>query len=121
MKRKDILFLLITTAIFVFVWIVFSVYHNLLTSTIPEILSIQISPISSNFDTKTLDQLKNREKFEPIFESAIILSVTPSPVSSSSSSTFQVQTASPSATSTSLSTSPLSPTSSATSGGTLAQ
>lgn len=101
MKRKDIMFLLITTAIFVFIWIVFSIYHNLLTSTIPEILSIQITPISPTFDTKTLDKLKKREKFQPLFESAIIPSLTPSITHSQNPSVPSNQTATPSGSATS--------------------
>lgn len=49
-------------------WIGFSLYHNSVMSTIPQGLSIQIVPIQPKFDTETLENLKKREKIEPILE-----------------------------------------------------
>lgn len=68
MKQKDILLLLIPFSLVVILYIVFSIYHNIVTSTIPEVLNIQITPISPDFDQKTIMDIKNREKVTPIFE-----------------------------------------------------
>lgn len=68
MKRREILFLIISTFILVVVWVGFSVYHNAVTSTISQALSIQITPISPTFDMQTFEKLKEREKVSPLFE-----------------------------------------------------
>lgn len=81
MKQKDILLILISISIIVLAWIGFSIYHNLITSTIPEVLNVQISPIKPTFDTKTISELKTRTKVEPVFE--LRTSVTPTPTTSS--------------------------------------
>lgn len=68
MKRKDIILLVIPFFILVLIWIGFSIYHNAVTSTIPEVLNIQITPIPPTFDERTILNLKNREKVLPVFE-----------------------------------------------------
>lgn len=68
MKRKEILFLLISVFILVFAWIAFSIYHNSVTSTIAEPLGVQISPINPSFDNETFAKLKKRQKIQPLFE-----------------------------------------------------
>ncbi|HYM64919.1 MAG TPA: hypothetical protein VES68_00315 [Candidatus Sulfotelmatobacter sp.] len=68
MKRKDILVILIPTFIFVILWIIFSIHHAINTPTITEATDIQITSISPNFDTKTLDSLKKRTSVSPIYE-----------------------------------------------------
>ncbi|MDP3988201.1 MAG: hypothetical protein Q8P80_03600 [Candidatus Levybacteria bacterium] len=68
MKQREILFILISTLILVLMWIGFNIYHNAKTSTIPQTLSIQISPINPTFDMETIERLKNREKVQPVFE-----------------------------------------------------
>lgn len=68
MKQKDILFLLASTLIVVLLWIIFSVYHNLAVTTISKSTTTQIIPISPDFDTKTIENLKKREKILPIYE-----------------------------------------------------
>lgn len=62
--------LTILTSVFILVliWIALSIYHNTITSTIPEALSIQVAPISPAFDTQTLEKLKKRKIVEPSFE-----------------------------------------------------
>lgn len=80
MKKKDILFIIISAFILVIAWISFNIYHNAITSTIPEATNIQIAPIPKTFDIKTLDELKKREKIAPIFE----IQTSPIPVSTSS-------------------------------------
>lgn len=68
MKRKDILIILIPTFIFALLWIIFSIHHAANTPTITENTSVQISPISPTFDTKTIDALKKREVVTPLYE-----------------------------------------------------
>lgn len=77
MKPKDILLLLIPATLLVIAWIVFNIYHNSVTSTISESLSTNILPISPNFDTKTISNLKQREKVVPLFEFKKIETPTP--------------------------------------------
>lgn len=73
MKQKDILLLLIPFSLIVALYIIFSIYHNIVTSTIPEVLNIQITPISPDFDQRTITNLKKREKITPVFEAGKIL------------------------------------------------
>ncbi len=68
MKRKDILVILIPSFIFAVLWIIFSIHHALNTPTISQAESIQITPISPNFDTKIFEELKKRENITPIYE-----------------------------------------------------
>lgn len=81
MKQKDILLLLIPFSLLVVLYIGLSVYHNLVTSTIPEAVNIQITPISPDFDQKAIMEIRNREKVVPVFEEAAPQS---SPVATSS-------------------------------------
>lgn len=69
MKRSEALFLLISVSILVFAWIVFNIHHSSITSTIPEDVNKQIVPLNPQFDTKTLGELKKRNKVTPILES----------------------------------------------------
>lgn len=68
MKQKDIILLVVPLFFLVLVWIIFSVYHNRVSSTIPETLNVQITPIEGRFDEKTINELKDRENLLPIFE-----------------------------------------------------
>jgi hypothetical protein len=77
MKQKDYLFILISSAIVVVIWITFNILHNVLTSTISESLGQQLVPIAGTFDTQTLDSLKKRAHVTPLF--IIIQSPTPTP------------------------------------------
>lgn len=69
MKQKDLLILLISAFILVIAWIIFSIYHNSVTSTIPQNLNVQIVPINSDFDSKTIKKLKERENIMPVYTS----------------------------------------------------
>lgn len=89
MNRRQVLIILIPTFLFVVFWIIFSIYHSIVTSTISENVDMQITPISPNFDTKTIENLKKREKATPIYEiSGTSLNVpsAPSPIPISTSS-----------------------------------
>jgi len=68
MKQKDVLFLLIPVTLLVISWIVFNIYHNSVTSTISDTLNTNIAPITPNFDTKTISNLKERERVAPLFQ-----------------------------------------------------
>jgi hypothetical protein len=67
MKKNQILIILVPSFIFVIAWIGFSVYHNIITSTISDSLSVQIAPIAPSFDTNTIGALKNRLQVTPIY------------------------------------------------------
>lgn len=68
MKQKDIILLVVPMFILVVAWIVFSIYHNSVTSTIPEALNVQITPIEGKFDKETINNIKKRERILPSFE-----------------------------------------------------
>lgn len=71
MKQRDIVTLVVPFFILIILWIIFSVYHNSVTSTIPETLNIQITPISPSFDEKAISDLKKRERVLPSFETPV--------------------------------------------------
>jgi len=84
MKQRDIYILLISSFVLVVIWIVFTIYHNSVTSTIPEVLNIQIVPIKPDFDLKTVSDIKTRNDITPVYDSIIkseneALSITPTP------------------------------------------
>ncbi|MDO8620956.1 MAG: hypothetical protein Q7R31_01610 [Candidatus Levybacteria bacterium] len=81
MKQKDIILILTLTSIIVISWIAFSVYHNLATSTISQVQSVDIKSINPTFDTKTIDKLKKRDRVSPIYE----LLPTPIPIKQATS------------------------------------
>jgi hypothetical protein len=83
MKKNDTLLILVPLFIFVVLWIGFSIYHNIITSTISAPLSAQIEPITPNFDTNTIDGLKSRENITPVYTLSVpvqnvIISASPS-------------------------------------------
>jgi len=106
MKQKDLLFLLVSVFIMAFAWILFSIIHNAITSTIPETVSIQISPISPSFNIKVIEKLKNKIKviavdsFENVpgttnvgTDSAILPPLIPTPSATTSAIPTQTQQA----------------------------
>lgn len=68
MKQRDIILLAVSYFLLVVIWLVFSIYHNSVTSNIPEAVNIQVSPINPQFDEKTILELKQRENILPSFE-----------------------------------------------------
>lgn len=68
MKQKDILTILILLFVFVAAWVGFNIYHNIVSSTIPKTTKQDISAIAPDFDIKTVDKLKQRQKINPSFE-----------------------------------------------------
>ncbi len=67
MKRKDALIILIPSLIVAILWVVFSVYHNYINSTIPNDINMQILSINPDFDTNTINQIKSRKTVLPIY------------------------------------------------------
>jgi len=79
MKQKDIVTLLIPSFILIVVWIIFSIYHSSVTSTIPPVVGIQISPIKPIFDMDAVSKLKQRQKVTPIYEAKPAPAPSPTP------------------------------------------
>jgi len=67
MKRGDFLFLLISSVILVISWIVFTIIHQSVTSTISETVASDILPIPGTFDIQTINTLKNRPQISPVY------------------------------------------------------
>ena len=83
MKRKDILMILIPSFIFAIAWIIFSIHHNIASSTISETVNVQIAPISANFDLDAIASLKTRQNIALTYRTDIpiqniIIPATPS-------------------------------------------
>lgn len=83
MKKNDILMILIPSFIFAFAWIGFSLLHNIATSTISKTLDVQITPISPDFDTNTIAELKKRANVVPIYQITIPIQNIVIPIASS--------------------------------------
>jgi hypothetical protein len=60
--------ILIPSLIFVIAWIVFSILHNIATSTIAEPLNTQIIQIAPSFDANTIAILKKRQNVTPSYQ-----------------------------------------------------
>lgn len=73
LKKREIIFILGSTFIVVVAWVLFSIYHSIVTSTIPDALSITIAPIGKSFDVVTIENLKSRQRIIPISQSDILL------------------------------------------------
>jgi hypothetical protein len=63
---KDLLFVSISSFIVVAAWIGFNLYHTWVTTTITPDMQVQISAITPDFDTATLQKLKARKQITPI-------------------------------------------------------
>lgn len=70
MKNKDILLIVVPSFLLIIAWVAFNIYHNTVSSTIPETLNVQIVPINPSFDSKTIQSLKNRARIEPMYQSS---------------------------------------------------
>jgi hypothetical protein len=68
MKQKDIITLLVPSFILIVAWIIFSIYHSSVASTITPVVNIQISPITPTFDMNAISQLKQRQTVTPVYE-----------------------------------------------------
>jgi len=67
MKQKDFTIVLISLFILTILWVVFSLYHNYITSTIKDPLSYQIISIEGKFEKDTLNELLKRKKVTPLY------------------------------------------------------
>lgn len=69
MRPKDLSIIAIFTFVTAVAWIILSLYHTKVTSTISPALQKQIEPISPRFDKTTIDRLKKqRKKLEVLTE-----------------------------------------------------
>ena len=68
MKQKDFLIILVPAFILTILWVVFSIYHNYVTSTIKDPLTFQTIPIDGKFDKLTIENIKNRQRVDPLYE-----------------------------------------------------
>lgn len=71
MKQRDLLIILVPAFLLSILWIIFSIYHNLTTSTIKDPLNSQIIPIEGKFDTATINKLKEKQRVNPLFNIAV--------------------------------------------------
>lgn len=65
MKRKEAYILLLSTSVLIFAWVLFSILHSAISSTISENLNVQILPINPTFDVQTIEKLKTRIRVSP--------------------------------------------------------
>lgn len=79
MKQRDIITLLVPSFILIVAWIIFSIYHNSVASTITPVVNIQISPITPTFDMNAISKLKQRQTVTPIYETSATATPTPAP------------------------------------------
>ena len=79
MKQRDIITLLIPSFILILAWIIFSIYHSSVSSTITSTVGVQISPIKPVFDVETISKLKQRQRVTPIYEIQATQTPTPAP------------------------------------------
>lgn len=68
MRQNELILFVVSIFIVVVAWIGFNIYHSHTTSTISEVVKIEIRSISPDFDTKTVEKIKGRTKIEPIFD-----------------------------------------------------
>ena len=67
MKQKDLLTLLIPMFLVTILWVIFNIYHNHVTTTITDPLTVQIIPLDGKFNKTSLESIKNRKRTEPLF------------------------------------------------------
>ena len=79
MKQRDIITLLVPSFILILAWIIFSIYHSSVASTITPVVNIQISPIKPIFDMDAVSKLKQRQKVTPVYEIQAVATPTPAP------------------------------------------
>lgn len=67
-KRKETIIILWMTFVTVAAWIVLSIYHIWVNSTISPIDASAIAPIDPKFDMNTINKLRMRERVEPLYQ-----------------------------------------------------
>lgn len=68
MKKNDLLFILTSSCILVAIWIVFSIYHASVSTTINQTIVQEIKPINPTFNTAAIDQIKTRQQITPVYD-----------------------------------------------------
>lgn len=98
MKQKDIFYLLVSSFIVIVIWIGANLWHIQNETKLSDLVLMQSTPINPLFDRQTLNKLKERSQATPLFslksasQSATLTptpavpTVSPTPVTSSSSS-----------------------------------
>lgn len=79
MKQKDLLIILIPSFLITILWVIFSVYHNYVTSTIKDPLTYQIIPIDGTFNMQGIEKIKERRNFDPVYTFQGGVELTPTP------------------------------------------
>lgn len=79
MKQRNLVIILIPVFILTISWVIFNVYHNYVSSTISDPLSLHIIPIQGSFDTQTIEEIQQRKRVNPLNEIIIQISGTPTP------------------------------------------
>lgn len=64
--QKNILIILIPSAVLTLAWIIFGIYSRSVTSTISSTQTKLIVPIAPTFDTPVFDQLSTRKTIRPL-------------------------------------------------------
>lgn len=91
-RQHDILFILVSSFIVVVAWIGFNIYHIYATSTISQHIQYQLTPVSPSFNQQVIQQLKNREDVNPLFEQQGVASQSASISQASSLSSGELPT-----------------------------
>ncbi len=80
MKQRHLALILVPAFILTILWVIFNVYHNYVSSTITDPLTYQIIPIEGKFDGKTIEEVRQRKRVNPLNEIIVVDdSGTPSP------------------------------------------
>lgn len=66
-RQREIIIVIISVFLLTLAWIAFDLYHNAITSTISSTLQQDIQPIDPNFDTQTVQTLKQRQFSSPSY------------------------------------------------------
>lgn len=67
-KEKNIVFILLSSAVVTLAWIGFGFYHTSVTSTLDEELTVQIRPIPKTFNASGLEEVLGRTQTAPMYE-----------------------------------------------------
>lgn len=63
-RQKNLIILLTFLLILTLTWVISSIYHSYVNSTIELPLAQDIIPIEGKFDTKTIEEIKTRKRVE---------------------------------------------------------
>lgn len=77
MKQKELLIILASLFLLTFLWVIFNIYHNYVTSTIKSPLDIQIIPIEGKFDRSTIAKIRERQRVDPLYEAQVQNEINP--------------------------------------------